>query len=89
MGVRGEKNMHYKLGEITLRHWLETAKRNGLSDVAESIIEKTISDTPVVIETVRAQLPGGFPASVRDKIFASLGRASKEIAGHKSYIIRN
>lgn len=81
MGVRGEKNMHYKLGEITLRHWLETAKRNGLSDVAKLIIEKTIDDTPVVIETVRAQLPNGFPTSVRDKIFAGLGKAAKEMAG--------
>jgi serine/threonine-protein kinase HipA len=89
MGVRGEKNMHYKLGEITLRHWLETAKRNGLSDVAESIISKTIDDTPVVIETVRAQLPDGFPAAVRDKIFTGLSKAAKEIAGHKPYIIRN
>jgi serine/threonine-protein kinase HipA len=81
MGVRGEKNMRYKLGEITLRHWRETAKRNGLPDIAESIIEKTIDDTPVVIETVRAQLPDGFPALVRDKIFTGLSKAAKEIAG--------
>lgn len=80
MGVRGEKNMHYKLGEIKLCHWLETAKRNGLSDVAESIISKTINDTPAVIETVRAQLPDRFPTSVSDTIFAGLIRASKEIA---------
>jgi serine/threonine-protein kinase HipA len=80
MGVRGEKNMHYKLGEIKLRHWLETARRNGLSDVAESIISKTIDDTRTVIEIVRAQLPNRFAASVADKIFAGLGKAAKEIA---------
>jgi serine/threonine-protein kinase HipA len=81
MGVRGEQNMHYKLGEIKLRHWLETAKRNGLSDIAESIIRTTIAATPTVIEAVRAQLPNRFPTHIRDSIFSGLIKASKEVAG--------
>jgi serine/threonine-protein kinase HipA len=81
MGVRGEQNMHYRLGEIKLRHWLETAKRNGLSDIAESVIRTTIAATPTVIKAVRAQLPNRFPTHIRDSIFSGLIRASKEVAG--------
>jgi serine/threonine-protein kinase HipA len=80
MGIRGEKNMHYRLGEITLRHWHEMAKRNGLSDVAMNIITQTIDSTPAVIEAVRAQLPDALTASVGEKIFRGLNQAAKAIA---------
>ncbi len=84
MGVRGEQNMHYKPGEIKLRHWLATAKRNGLSDVAKSIISTTIATTPAAIANVRGQLPNRFPTDIRDRIFGGLSKASAEIAGQLS-----
>jgi hypothetical protein len=80
MGIRGEKNMHYRLSEITLQHWHEMAKRNGLSDVAMQIIGETIDSTPTVIEAVRAQLPDTLTASVGEKIFRGLNQAAKAIA---------
>ena len=53
IGVRGDKNMHYRLREISRRHWNITARRNGLLDGGEEIINEIIVRAPSVIAEVQ------------------------------------
>ena len=80
MGVRGEQNMHYKLGEVQRRHWIATGKRNGLGEQITGIIDGLIASTPGVIEQVRAQLPAVFPEHISESIFAGMKKAAKTLA---------
>ena len=80
MGVRGDKNMHYKLGEIERRHWVATGKRNGLAREIEQIIEETIAQTPAVIAQVRELLPAKFPAHISETILIGLKKAADALA---------
>lgn len=66
------KNTHYRMCEIQRRHWNEVAKVNAVGTDCESIIEKIISMTPSVIESVRSKLPANFPAQVSERIFNGL-----------------
>lgn len=79
MGVRGEKNMHYKLAEIQPRHWLETARRNGLEVAAKRIMNELATTTPAIIDSVASALPENFPPSVSKKIFAGIRSASGKL----------
>jgi serine/threonine-protein kinase HipA len=80
MGVRGDKNMHYRLREIMRRHWNTTARRNGLLDGGEQIINEIIARTPSVIATVQALLPKNFPAAVAESIFNGLQKSAHQLA---------
>ncbi len=80
MGVGGDKNMHYRLREISRRHWNTTARRNGLLDGGEQIINEIIARTPSVIATVQALLPKNYPAAVAQSIFVGLQKSANELA---------
>lgn len=79
MGVRGDKNMHYRLREISRRHWNITARRNGLLDGGEEIINEIIARTPNVIAQVQKLLPRKFPEAVAQSIFSGLQKAANEL----------
>jgi serine/threonine-protein kinase HipA len=66
MAVLG-KNRHYRWREIWGRHWLETAKRCGFSEM-KFVLEEVIARTPEVIEQVRNVIPAGFPVQIADAI---------------------
>jgi serine/threonine-protein kinase HipA len=83
MGIRGDKNMHYRLQEIQRRHWHATARRNGLADGGEQIINELVARTPGVIDAVSAQLPANFPASVAGAIVDGLQSAANRLARMK------
>nr|WP_232834548.1 type II toxin-antitoxin system HipA family toxin [Rhodoferax ferrireducens] len=78
MAVRG-KNPHWKMRDVLRRHWNEAARRNGIGDSAESLIEEMLQITPAVIERVRAALPAQFPAHVADSILAGLQDAAERM----------
>jgi serine/threonine-protein kinase HipA len=80
MGVKGGKNMHYRIGDIRRHHWNAAATRNGLAGGGEDIIDALIDRTPGVIAAVQAQLPTGFPAKVADTIFAGMRNAAGQLA---------
>ncbi len=84
MGVRGDKNMHYRLNEILRRHWNTSARRNGLIDSFEPIIDELIARTPGVIDIVKAQIPRGFPAHVASSIFSGLQNAANKLAKQRA-----
>ena len=74
----GEKNRYSKPLEITSRRMLLTAKRLGLGD-AQPILGELIAQTPVVIRSVQAQLPAGFPQTVAEPVFTGLQTSASQL----------
>jgi serine/threonine-protein kinase HipA len=78
MAVHG-KNRHYLWKEISARHWLETAKRSGLTDM-KSVLEEVIERTPQVVAQARDRLPADFPTAIADPILAGTTDAAHRLA---------
>jgi len=74
----GEKGRYYKPLEITGRRMLLTAKRLGIAD-AQAILEALIAKTPVVIGSVRSQLPAGFPHAVAEPVLTGLQASASKL----------
>lgn len=75
MATRG-KNRHYRWKEICARHWLETAKRCGFSEL-KSIMDEVISQTPKVVEQATARLPHKFPDQIAETIVTGTAKAAR------------
>jgi serine/threonine-protein kinase HipA len=78
MALRGTSK-HYRIHEITRRHFNRTAQKCGLGRDMEPIISEVIGKTPGVIESVAANLPKSFPAKLFDSVTTNLRRAAKQI----------
>jgi serine/threonine-protein kinase HipA len=78
MAVRG-KNRHYRWKEISARHWLESAKRCGISEM-KSIIDEVIAQTPKVVEQATARLPQRFPDFIAETILTGTRNAARLLA---------
>jgi serine/threonine-protein kinase HipA len=78
MAVFG-KNRHYRLREITRRHFEETARRGGLGSAIDSIISDVVTRTPSVIQQVENALPPDFPPRLFASIARGLRRSAEEI----------
>jgi serine/threonine-protein kinase HipA len=76
MALRG-KRKHYRLHEISRRHFNLTAKLCGLGRDMEGIITDTLAKTPAVIERVGGNLPAGFPEKVFDSITKGLRKSAQ------------
>lgn len=64
------ENRHYKLQEITKRHWFQTAKKTMFPEAEiEKIFDEVIEAAPDVISRVSTRLPKDFPKDVADAIF--------------------
>jgi len=73
------KNVHYKLKDISPRHFFSVADKAGLgSDIAE-IVDTMMMATPSVLQDVEAMLPNNFPQQVADSIFNGLKKSAKYI----------
>jgi serine/threonine-protein kinase HipA len=77
MAVRG-KNRHYRWKEISARHWLETARRCGISEM-KSIVDEVIAQTPKVVEKASARLPRRFPAFIAETILNGTAAAVRRL----------
>lgn len=66
-------NSHWKVKEISRRHFLQSAKRCRF-DLAmmNQIIDETIESVPKAIDAVANYLPPGFPEDVADSIFKGM-----------------
>jgi serine/threonine-protein kinase HipA len=80
MAVR-TRNAHYRMAEIQRRHWNEVAKANAVGPNFEAVIQKLITLTPAVIDSVSSELPPEFPNVVSDRIFEGLVRQAKRLEG--------
>lgn len=67
MAVRS-KSAHWKLSEIRARTWDATARAAGFGD-AQELLHEVSQDAPKAVEATEQELPSGFPAEIRDKIF--------------------
>lgn len=77
MAVHG-KSRHYRWKEISARHWIETAKRCGFSEM-HSVIQNVIIKTPGVIEQVRGLVSPDFPAQIADSILDGIKARSEQL----------
>jgi serine/threonine-protein kinase HipA len=78
MAVEG-KNRHYHWESIGRRHWIETARRCGLGDDADTLIATLLSKTSDVIKKVESELPKGFPMSVARPVLDGLRGATDRL----------
>jgi len=77
MSVKG-KSRHYLWTEIHARHWVETAKRHGITNM-NSIVEDLVAKTPAVIDRVRSLLPTDFPSQIAETILAGLRSRAEQL----------
>lgn len=75
MAVRGE-NRHYQWKEISARHWLETARRCGVSEM-KTIMDEVLAQTPKVVEQTTAHLPRRFPDQIAETIITGTTKAAR------------
>jgi serine/threonine-protein kinase HipA len=66
MALQG-KDRHYRWTEIRGRHFLETAKRCGLTDM-KAVMEEVIAKTPEVVEQIRSCIPSQPTRQIADSI---------------------
>lgn len=60
---------HYRVHEIQVRHYYQTAKKAGVPDsMVESALGQLVDDFPAAIENASAALPKKFPSELRDSI---------------------
>ncbi len=85
MAVRG-KNRHYRWKEIVARHWLETAKRCGFSEM-KAIMQEVIAQTPKVVEQATARLPRKFPDQIAETILSGTA-ATAQLLGNQLAKVR-
>ena len=78
MALRG-KSRHYRWREMSSRHWLETAKRCGFSEM-KTVVDEVIAQTPGIVAQASAQLPRGFPASIAGTILNGTAAAAQTLA---------
>lgn len=78
MSVRA-KNKHYLLKDIQRGHFNVAARRWGIGETAEPIIEEILAATPGVIISVEKHLPKGFPQHVLDTILNGLSQSAKRL----------
>lgn len=75
MAVRGA-NRHYRWKEISARHWLETARRCGFTEM-KPVIEELIARTRQVVAQAEKSLPRNFPAHIGESILKGTAAAAR------------
>ena len=78
MAARG-KNKHYHWAEIQPRHWVSTAKMNGLEHMVEDELEFIRDSTATAIENVQKMLPDNFPTNVSNGVFEGMQSVAEMI----------
>lgn len=83
MSLRGRR-AHYRLNEITARHWHELAERAGVPGLWTRI-QSFVESAPPALERVEKRLPRAFPervyATIRDGVRAQVKRFAQTTDG--------
>jgi serine/threonine-protein kinase HipA len=82
MAVAG-KSRHYRWKEIHTRHWIETARRQGLGDM-EQIISDVIVRTPAALNRLRNLVPTEFPMQIADAITSGIETCVEQLKSELS-----
>jgi len=81
MGLKASKGKKYQIGQISPRHFIQTAKAVGFDiDTMNAILREVAVSIDPVIAKVRAQLPADFPAHIRDLILDGLKARSSRLS---------
>lgn len=70
MAIRGRRP-HYRLGEITGRHWRELCQRVGIANLWDRM-QTLVSEARVALERVGSKLPPNFPDRLYTRIRAGV-----------------
>jgi len=73
------KNVHYKLKDISPRHFYTVAGKLGLGGEIRTAVEGILEMTPKVISNVTNMLPRRFPVQVADSIITGLRESAEKI----------
>jgi len=83
MSLRG-RGAHYRLNEITARHWQELAGRTTVPHLWNRM-QSLVESAPAALERVKERLPRAFPervyTTIRDGVRAQVERFTKTIGG--------
>lgn len=77
MALRG-KNPHYHVNTIQLRHFFETAKREGYTDMEDSI-QRMAMRVPAALEETARKLPDDFPRKLFDKVAEGILKMNRRL----------
>jgi serine/threonine-protein kinase HipA len=76
------KRAHYRVNEITTRHWRDLAERTGISGLRERMLSFVASAEPV-LKRLETQLPRNFPervyTTIRDGVLRQGKRFMREM----------
>lgn len=75
MAVRGRRP-HYRIDEITGRHWRELSDRTGIAELWNRM-QMLVAEAPAALERLGAKLPQGFPERVHARILAGVSSQSR------------
>lgn len=78
MAVQGRAR-HYEWDRITRRHWMETARVNGLEGEIQGMLAELTEGAAGVVERVRRALPMGYPEQVSEPILEGLLSAATRL----------
>jgi len=70
MAVRGRRP-HYRLNEITGRHWRELCENAGVANLWDRM-QSLVAGTPAALDKLEARLPASFPGTVYTQIRAGV-----------------
>ncbi|WP_038249682.1 type II toxin-antitoxin system HipA family toxin [Ghiorsea bivora] len=76
------KNKHYKLKDVSPRHFFDVADKVGLGDEVGEMIDEILVTTPKVLAGVEAMLPVSFPQPVAESIFKGLAESADNIRAY-------
>lgn len=66
-------NNHYKMEEIHVRHFIQTAKKAGLPDyLAQESLEEVSSRAEMAIKCIEEKLPFGFPEEIHKSVMTGV-----------------
>ncbi len=79
MSVKG-KSRHYNWERILYRHWMSTSKLCGFPEnEMKSVIDELTDEMTGVLDKVRAELPGSFPADVAESVFTGMEKTKDRL----------
>jgi serine/threonine-protein kinase HipA len=81
MAFRAKKK-HYKLKDISPKHFFDVADKLGLGDQVVGIIDDMMMATPKVLKDVEAMLPIDFPPQVSEPILKGLKDSADSIRAY-------
>jgi serine/threonine-protein kinase HipA len=76
--IRG-RSPHYRIGEITGRHWRELSQRVGIVNLWDRM-QTLVAEATMAIERLESKLPPDFPDRVYARIRAGVLRQARRFA---------